>query len=156
MITRALILDIYIRTAAVCLVINIHIMMMNLQCLSVQTVIICEDKHKQLFNFDERFHEKKCWQWGAAVRGGPLNTKPNIYSFYPLIAIDGSKDLSLYFNSSIPLLLNRYKTTFLYRAEHSVQTWDESEGWRCELLIKTDLNRLCLKTSFFTQTKSDN
>ena len=99
MITRALILDIYIRTAAVCLVINIHIMMMNLQCLSVQTVIICEDKHKQLFNFDERFHEKKCWQWGAAVWGGPLNTKPNIYSFYPLIAIDGSKDLSLYYNS---------------------------------------------------------
>ena len=113
----------------------------------------CALEHKQLFNFDERFHVKK-WQERAAEAAALLN--PNIYSFYPLIAIDGSKDLSLYYNSSIPLLLNRYKTTFLYsRAEHSVQTWDESEGWRCELLIKTDLNRLCLKTSFFTQTKSD-
>ena len=35
--------------------------------------------------------------WGGTV--WICSSKPNIYSFYPLIAIDGSKDLSPQYNS---------------------------------------------------------
>ena len=53
-------------------------------------------KAKQLFqmNFMRKTLDKRLF----AVRA-VSSIKPNIYSFHPLIAIEGSKDLSLYYNS---------------------------------------------------------